>query len=290
LQADSLNNSKNDFTDDYNSQTFNNATFSSKTSKTTVGEQRGFMWAGKSNDSLPLSSKTRTNLHSDLFSWADDRATTRSTTGSLQDSNKMHLKVTKNLFIQMEYCEQDLQNYMEASTKSGLWSTHKLILRQLVLGLDHMHSQHNIFHRDIKPKNILLNLSPFQVKLGDFGLATQTKSCDDLFETNAKLSVGVGTSFWVSPEQRNGGVYGPKSDIFSLGLVIFEVLFCKNWSTKAERSFCFRELKSSFTTPKINLTENSVVGRTIEMIKEMIRQNPDERPSASDLLLRIETI
>jgi len=269
--------------------TFNNVTLSSKDMTTESLEELGFIWSGESNEFFSSSTKNRTSLKTDCFQWtADDKDATKSITNSSETSAEQDLKNVKSLFIQMEYCEQDLKEYMDSSSKSELWSNHLQIMEQLMKGLDHMHSQHNIFHRDIKPKNILLNLFPLRVKLGDFGLATQTRSLDDLLTGNANLSIGVGTMFWVSPEQRNGSEYGPKSDIFSVGLVIFEVLFCKYWSTNSERSFCFRNFKSSFTTPKINQSDHSVVGLALEMIKQMVHPNPGERPSAREVLLRIE--
>lgn len=111
------------------------------------------------------------------------------------------------------------------------------LLRQIVEGLNHIHSQ-GIIHRDLKPANIFLD-SKEDVKIGDFGLAisgekkvleasTSTMDGDDSI-----TRPGVGTPFYTSPEQEKEGHLNEKVDIYSLGIIFFEM--CYAFSTGMER-------------------------------------------------------
>jgi serine/threonine protein kinase len=94
----------------------------------------------------------------------------------------------------------------------------KNILIQLVQGLSAAH-QAGIIHRDIKPENLLID-NRQQLKIADFGLALMT---DETVLT--KKSSLVGTPAYMSPEQIRGETLTPQSDLFSLGLVLYE-MFC----------------------------------------------------------------
>lgn len=91
----------------------------------------------------------------------------------------------------------------------------KLITFQIMQGLLHLHNQ-RMLHRDIKPENILMN-SRGQVKLTDFGIAK------DLEATLAMAGTFVGTVTCISPERAMGEDYSFPSDIWSVGMVIYEL-------------------------------------------------------------------
>lgn len=86
---------------------------------------------------------------------------------------------------------------------------------QMLQGLIHLHSKH-LLHRDIKPENILHN-SDGQVKLTDFGIAK------DLDATLAVAGTFVGTVTYMSPERCLGDDYSFASDVWSVGMVLFEL-------------------------------------------------------------------
>ncbi|XP_068854499.1 serine/threonine-protein kinase PAK 3-like [Aphelocoma coerulescens] len=90
------------------------------------------------------------------------------------------------------------------------------VSRECLQGLDFLHSNH-VIHRDVKSCNILLRTDG-SVKLGNFGLSAQLTP-----EQNLRSSV-VGTSWWMAPEVVLGQPYGPKVDIWSLGIVGFEMV------------------------------------------------------------------
>lgn len=91
------------------------------------------------------------------------------------------------------------------------------IMKQLASALAHAHHNH-IVHRDIKPQNILVD-DDGNVKISDFGIA-MALSATSYTQTNSVL----GTVHYLSPEQARGGMANKKSDIYSLGIVMFELL------------------------------------------------------------------
>lgn len=91
------------------------------------------------------------------------------------------------------------------------------ITSQVLRALDNAH-RHNIIHRDIKPHNILLTEDGI-AKVTDFGIA---KAASDYTLTYNKNIIG--TAQYFSPEQAKGGIVDEKSDIYSLGIVMYEML------------------------------------------------------------------
>ncbi len=98
------------------------------------------------------------------------------------------------------------------------------ILEQIAAGLDSAHAQ-SIIHRDLKPGNILFHADG-RVLLADFGLAKVLKDVTEN-ETNGHLtSIGtiIGTPEYLSPEQGTGDAVGYRTDIYSLGVVVYQML------------------------------------------------------------------
>ncbi len=92
-----------------------------------------------------------------------------------------------------------------------------LICHQIAEGLKYAHA-HNLIHRDIKPSNIILS-NDGRVMLTDFGIA---KGCDDLTITGTGQMIG--SPAYMSPEQAAGRPMDHRSDIFSLGIIMYEII------------------------------------------------------------------
>jgi eukaryotic-like serine/threonine-protein kinase len=120
-------------------------------------------------------------------------------------------------FIVMEYVAgQTLKKYIEENKPLSL-NTVINIMTQLTNGIAHAH-ENNIIHRDIKPQNILIN-EEGSLKVTDFGIALASSSYT-ITHTNSVL----GSVHYLSPEQARGGIVDEKSDVYSLGIVLFELV------------------------------------------------------------------
>lgn len=120
-------------------------------------------------------------------------------------------------YIVMEHVVgKTLKKYIqEYSPLSPARTVH--IMKQLTSAIGHAHD-HGIIHRDIKPQNLLVD-EEGNVKITDFGIAT-TLSATSYTQTNSV----IGTVHYLSPEQARGGVATNQSDIYALGIVMYELL------------------------------------------------------------------
>jgi len=120
-------------------------------------------------------------------------------------------------FIAMEYLEGE--NLVKYTRKENLLPAREVlhIIAQVADALHYAHDK-NIVHRDIKPANIMLLEETRNVKVTDFGIARITSS------SKTKTGVVLGTPSYMSPEQVGGKKIDGRSDIFSLGIVLFEML------------------------------------------------------------------
>ena len=138
---------------------------------------------------------------------------------SLSHPNIVSIYDVENEFyyLILEYVEgMTLKDYMIKNPRIPI-ETIVHIAKQIAAGLSHAH-QNGIIHRDIKPQNILMNEN-LTCKITDFGIA-RAYGDTTLTQTNQML----GTVYYLSPEQARGNVATAQSDIYSLGILIFEMI------------------------------------------------------------------
>ncbi|WP_066068518.1 Stk1 family PASTA domain-containing Ser/Thr kinase [Neobacillus soli] len=146
-------------------------------------------------------------------------------------------------YIVMEYVHgQTLKQYIQQH--SSLRVDEALdIMMQLTSAISNAHHNH-IIHRDIKPHNILIDGNG-NVKITDFGIA-MALSATSITQTNSVL----GSVHYLSPEQARGGMANRKSDIYSLGIVMFEILTGRlPFSGESAVSIALKHLQSE--TPSV---------------------------------------
>ncbi len=119
-------------------------------------------------------------------------------------------------YMAMELIDGDsLQKYCRSRSLLPLRKT-LYVVAETALALDYAHRQ-GVIHRDVKPANIML-LRSGKIKVTDFGIAKAVSS------SQTKSGIVLGTPNYMSPEQINGHPIDGRSDIFSLGVVCFELL------------------------------------------------------------------
>jgi NIMA (never in mitosis gene a)-related kinase 1/4/5 len=127
----------------------------------------------------------------------------------------------KNLYIVMDFADGgDLSNLVKSRNGSYMQEAQVITLSvQICLALKHIHDR-KILHRDLKCANIFLTKKGI-VKLGDFGIAKVLRSTGDLAVTQ------IGTPYFMSPEILENKRYNSKTDIWSLGCVVYELMRLK---------------------------------------------------------------
>jgi serine/threonine-protein kinase len=142
---------------------------------------------------------------------------------SLEHPNIVHIydyfKEGESYSIVMEFIDgASLAEYLRFRENFPL-EVGVIILTQILAGLHHAHKQ-GIIHRDIKPSNILISRKG-SVKLADFGISRLVTEPSTLTADSAI----IGTPHYMSPEQLQGHRVDHRSDLFSLGVILYEIVY-----------------------------------------------------------------
>ena len=205
---------------------------------------------------------------------------------NLQHENIIHVydfhREKGALFIVMEYVEGiDLYDMLDAAGKIP-YDVAAIIALQVARALDYVHYR-RIIHRDIKPANIMLS-NQGGVKLMDFGIARDDTYGSDLTEAGT----GIGTPSYMSPEQILGDPLDAGSDIFSLGIVLFQMLAGKKPFVEDERFSVMHKirLERQESIRKVNPDVPRELDRIVE--KCLQKESRHRFRSAQNLVMALE--
>ena len=143
-----------------------------------------------------------------------------------------------------------------------------------------------IIHRDIKPENILISKDG-RIKVADFGLARNITMGQTM---TAESSVVLGSVSYLSPEQVQRGVADARSDIYAVGIVLFEMLTgSKPYSGETPIQIAYRHVNDRI--PNIQTIKSEIPTSIAELVYEATAPNPDQRPkNAEELLNKLREI
>ena len=185
-------------------------------------------------------------------------------------------KPINTLNIVTEYADDgDLNQKIEKLRQKKSPLTEKEIINYLIqicLALNHIHKK-KIIHRDIKSGNIFLTKGGL-VKLGDFGISKGFKN------TWEKAKSKVGTPYYLSPEIINSKPYDSKSDIWALGVLLYEMMtFKMPFNANSLPALSLKILRGIYQCPSSYYSKD-----LINLVKQCLTIEPKRRPSAEMIL------
>ncbi|GES84790.1 kinase-like domain-containing protein [Rhizophagus clarus] len=191
--------------------------------------------------------------------------------------------VTQDLIFIMPYCELDLTRYITKDFYNISWYNKMSSLRCIIYGLTKIHRS-KIIHRDLHSGNILLN-SAWDAIICDLGTSkSATESTTELTVNEEEI---YGIIPYVAPEVLQGKKYIEASDIYSFGMIMWEVMVGRRpfWDRKHDTELII-EICDGLRPPIIT---NAPEGY-IDLMKECWHPEPEKRPKADEVLKEIEEV
>ncbi|WP_440895243.1 Stk1 family PASTA domain-containing Ser/Thr kinase [Amphibacillus sp. Q70] len=172
-------------------------------------------------------------------------------------------------YMVMEYIEGlTLKEYIQRNGPISVEDAVEIML-QITSAIEHAHANH-IVHRDIKPQNILIDADRV-AKVTDFGIALAL-TATSLTQTNSVL----GSVHYLSPEQARGGIADLKSDIYSLGIVLFEMLTGRiPFNGQSAVSIALKHLQAR--TPSMRESDPAIPQSLENIVLKATTKDPFER-------------
>jgi len=140
--------------------------------------------------------------------------------------------------------------------------------------------QLGIIHRDIKPENILIS-NDGRIKVADFGLARNTSLAQTM---TAESSVVLGSVSYLSPEQVQRGIADARSDVYAIGILLFEMLLGrKPYDGETPIQIAYRHVNDRI--PNVKEFKPEIPDEIADLIFQATAPNPDQRPKDAEQLL-----
>ena len=186
-------------------------------------------------------------------------------------------------YIVMEYIDGiTLKEYIEQQ-KVINWKEALHFTTQILRALQHAHDK-GIVHRDVKPQNIML-LQNGNIKVADFGIARFSRN-----ETRTMTESAIGSVHYISPEQARGEITDEKADIYSVGVVLYEMLTGQlPFQSDNAVSVAIMQLQSDAKRPR-EINPDIPLGLEQITLKAMQKNPRDRYQSAAEMLLDLDEV
>ena len=184
-------------------------------------------------------------------------------------------------YIVMEYIEGiTLKEYIEQQ-KVINWKEAVHFTTQILRALQHAHDK-GIVHRDVKPQNIIL-LQNGNIKVTDFGIARFSRG-----ETRTMTESAIGSVHYISPEQARGEITDDKADIYSVGVVLYEMITGKlPFESDSAVSVAIMQLQNEAVHPR-DINSQIPIGLEQITLRAMQKNTKDRYQSAAEMMNDIE--
>jgi serine/threonine protein kinase/lipopolysaccharide biosynthesis regulator YciM len=197
----------------------------------------------------------------------------------------------KHHFIVMQYIEGKTLSETIGKENIGV-EEFKSLARQIVTAVAFAHS-HGIIHRDLKPGNIMLTPEG-QIKILDFGLAKvvhQKQNSNAATDSRGNFSQNgliIGTVSYMAPEQLRGEKVDYRTDIFSVGIILYELLAQKNPFNRKSQAETIAAILGDEPSTLEKLKPDFPI-RLIKLVEKCLKKDPEKRfQSAAEILVELD--
>eukprot|EP01088_Endostelium_zonatum_P008736 TRINITY_DN21893_c0_g1_i1.p1 TRINITY_DN21893_c0_g1~~TRINITY_DN21893_c0_g1_i1.p1 ORF type:complete len:540 (-),score=115.33 TRINITY_DN21893_c0_g1_i1:34-1653(-) len=195
--------------------------------------------------------------------------------------------ITTDMFIVTEFIEGgNLRKNLSARKSIAMsWELRLSLGIQVCLGMTYLHNKHNMMHRDLKSANILVDKRGPQwlAKICDFGLAREDSNQDPNAASKLTYTV-VGTNEWMAPEVALQRDYDKSSDVFSFGIVLWEIVTRRRPPLRKPPLFLFSD---ELFSPKIPTNTPEGLWKLIQSCCDTYAESRPTFSSITDQLVKI---
>ncbi len=185
-----------------------------------------------------------------------------------------------NFYLITEYMEKkSLKSILDLKNEDFTLKEKVLICLDISIGLYYLHSRNpKVLHRDLKSANCLVDKYN-RVKLCDFGLSK-------IYENSNHQTNSISTYFWMAPEYLQYGKFNEKSDIYSLGILFWEIFMKDSLPYKDIEENCFL-IGESNAWEKRPLFKEPFDNNIKNLIEKCWHKNPEERPEIKKIIEKL---